>query len=149
MSGEYWQCKTREQLEACFNFLRANFPATGWRVGFKPWKEVRSLSQNAFQHVIYEEISNYLMSRGRKDCTPEWVKKMLKNAYLGWEQENYTDIKTGEITVRDVLRSTSKLDVGESVYYTDQILEWAASIGCDIKIPAKCEYRDYKEAQEL
>lgn len=102
----------------------------------------RSLSQNALQHCIYAELSVYLVSKGRKDCTPKWVKEMLKNKFLGWTQKAFTDVLTGEVVQRDVLRKTSSLDKGEATIYTTQILEWADSIGCQIKIPAQCDYRD-------
>lgn len=145
--SESWRCQTLEQLENCFKFLRVAMPENGWRVEFKPWRDARSLSQNAFQHVIYEDISRYLVSKGRTDCTPEWVKDAVKNKFLGWVDKEFVDITTGQRTMRQVLRATSDLDVGESIHYTDQLLEWASSIGCEIKIPAKCEYRDYKEVQ--
>ena len=118
-----------------------------YRVVVSEWREKRSISQNALQHVIYTEISDYLVSKGRKHCTPAWVKDALKNQFLGWESVEFTDLKTGEITRRDVLRSTKSLDVGESCHYTTQILDWAQSIGCNIKIPAKCEYRDMLNKQ--
>lgn len=113
-----------------------------YRVVVSEWREKRSLSQNALQHVIYTEISEYLVSKGRKHCVPVWVKDALKNQFLGWESVEFTDLNTGEITKREVLRPTKDLDVGESCNYTTQILGWAQSIGCNIKIPAKCEYRD-------
>jgi len=102
----------------------------------------RSLSQNSFQHVIYGEISQYLVSKGRSEWTPDFVKKNLKNKFLGWKQEPFVDIKTGERREIWTLRKTSELDKGESMNYTTQILDWAESIGCSIKIPESCEYRD-------
>tara|TARA_R110002020_G_scaffold173832_1_gene364801 strand:- start:2 stop:442 length:441 start_codon:yes stop_codon:yes gene_type:complete len=107
----------------------------------------RSQSQNAFQHSIYGEISRYLISKGRTDCDADWVKKALKNQFLGWELEEYTNLLTGEITTKEVLKRTSKLGTGEAHYYTEQIIAWASGIGCEIKIPAKCEYRDIQERQ--
>lgn len=107
----------------------------------------RSLSQNALQHSIYGELSRFLIERGRKDCSPEWIKKMLKNKYLGWAQDSFTDVLTGEVTHREVLRSSSSLEVGEATIYTTQILEFADTIGCEIRIPAKCDYRDMMEIQ--
>lgn len=145
--ADYWHVKTVAQLENMNNFLRINFPEKGWRVDAKEWRDARSLSQNAFQHVIYEDISRYLIGRGKTECIAEWVKDAVKNKFLGWVDKIFVDIKTGEKTTRQVLRSTSSLDAGEACYYTDQLLEWASSIGLEIKIPAKCEYRDYKEAQ--
>jgi hypothetical protein len=147
MAAQYWKAQTIDQLEQCFNFLRASFPKAGFRIEWKQWRDTRSLSQNAFQHVIYAEISAYLISRGRTDCNELWVKDMLKNQFLGWEEKEFVNIKTGEITVREVLRSTAGLDTGDAVHYTDQILAWAADIGCQIKIPTMCDYRHYKEVQ--
>lgn len=118
-----------------------------YRVVVSEWREKRSLSQNALQHVIYSDISEYLISKGRKYCTQDWVKSALKNQFLGWTETEFTDLNTGEITKRQVLRSTKDLDVGESCHYTAQILDWAQSIGCNIKIPAKCKYRDMLNKQ--
>jgi hypothetical protein len=145
--SDYWRAQTKEQLENCFRYLREHLPENGWRVEYRPWKDKRSLSQNDFQHAIYADISKYLISKGRDYCTPKWVKEALKNQFLGWEQKEFVDLRTGEVTVREVLRSTADLDTGEAVHYTDQILAWAADIGCDIKIPTVCDYRQYKEAQ--
>ena len=119
-----------------------------WRVTIKGWREKRSLSQNAFQHVIYDDISKYLISKGRKDWCPKFTKKNMKNNFLGWEKTEYTDVKTGEITIREELISTSNLDVGVACDYITKLLDFAQSIGCNIKIPAVCDYRDYLNQQD-
>lgn len=49
-----------------------------YRLQLKPWREKRSLSQNALSHMWYTEISEYLIKSGRTDATPEWVKRNLK-----------------------------------------------------------------------
>ena len=100
----------------------------------------RSLSQNAFQHVCYQEISKFLISNGRKDCNPDWVKEMLKNSFLGWTQESFTDVVTGKVMQRDVLRKTSALDKGEALEYTQNLLDWALNIGLMIKVPEKSDH---------
>lgn len=107
----------------------------------------RSMSQNALQHVIYGEISKYLISKGREDWTPEFVKENLKNKFLGWEEREYIDVETGHKSIMSVLRHTSKLDVGESCDYTTKIIDWAESIGCKIKIPANSVYMEMMEKQ--
>lgn len=107
----------------------------------------RSLSQNALQHCIYAELSRYLIAKGRADCTAKWIKQMLKNKFLGWVSESFTDISTGEKFTKEVLRHTADLDKGEAGHYTTQIIEWAESIGCQIKIPANSEYMKFLEAQ--
>ena len=107
----------------------------------------RSLSQNALQHVMYGEISKYLISKGRQDCNPEWVKMMLKNSFLGWRSETFTDVKTGEKVQRDQLVKTSSLDKGEALEYTQNIINWARDIGLEIKIPENSDYMKHMREQ--
>ncbi|MFK5949872.1 MAG: DUF5777 family beta-barrel protein [Methylococcales bacterium] len=57
------------------------------------------------------------------------------------------DIETGVVSTHKELKKTSDLDVGESCDYTTKVLDWAQSIGCEIKIPVKCDYRNYLEKQ--
>lgn len=116
------------------------------RISIKQWTDKRSLSQNALQHVIYKDISIYLVDNGR-DWSPERVKKALKFKFLGEYIEHITDVTTGQVHERRELRSTAKLDKGDAHHYTTQIIDWAESIGCQIKIPANCEYRELMEAQ--
>ncbi len=118
-----------------------------YRVSVIAWREKRSLSQNALQHVIYAELSKYLVARGRTDWTMPKTKFEMKNNFLGWEQTECTNVRTGEISTREVLISTSGLDVGESCDYTTKLLDFAQSIGCTIKIPVNCEYRDIMNKQ--
>ncbi len=110
----------------------------------------RSLSQNAFQHVIYTEVSKYLVSKGRESWTPEYTKLQLKNKFLGWQEEEYVDVVTGEVTIRETLRHTAGLSKGESFDFTTQIIDWAESIGCPIKIPDDSEYMNlYREQVKM
>ena len=109
----------------------------------------RSLSQNAFQHVCYQEISKYLAAKGRNEWTPEFVKKNLKNKMLGWQTETFVDVKTGERRDIWTLKSSSKLDKGEAMNYITQILDWAESIGCHIRIPEDSEYMKLMQSQNM
>lgn len=118
-----------------------------YRVNVVEWREKRSLSQNAFQHVIYQNVSKYLISKGRTDWNEAKVKRELKNKFLGWELVEFTDVVTGEITTHEQLKETSKLDVGESCHYTTQILDWAESIGCSVNIPENSEYAKLMRSQ--
>ncbi|MCM8847918.1 DNA base-flipping protein YbcN, partial [Escherichia coli] len=89
---------------------RGNFTAIGrqiqpyleegkcFRMVLKPWREKRSLSQNALSHMWYSEISEYLISRGKTFATPAWVKDALKHTYLGYETKDLVDVVTGDIT---------------------------------------------------
>lgn len=110
------------------------------KVDVKVYREGRSLSQNAFQHVMYQEISKYLVKNGRKDWTPDVVKQNLKNKFLGWEDVEFIDVETGEVKVRQVLKGSAKLDKGDAYQYTTQILNWCEEIGLTIKIPVTSEH---------
>tara|TARA_R100000951_G_scaffold98181_1_gene88054 strand:- start:904 stop:1347 length:444 start_codon:yes stop_codon:yes gene_type:complete len=115
-------------------------------VEVKEFRKKRSLSQNAFQHSIYGQISKHLISKGRKDWTPEKTKFELKNHFLGCEDVETTDLITGEVKSMLVVRSSSKLDKGDAYQFTTEILCWAESIGLTIKIPVTCEH--YKQMAE-
>ncbi len=83
---------------------RGNFTAIGrqiqpyledgkcFRMVLKPWRERRSLSQNALSHMWYSEISEYLISKGKTFATPAWVKDALKHTYLGYETKDLVDV---------------------------------------------------------
>ena len=89
---------------------RGNFAAIGqqiqplldagqyFRLQVKPWREKRSLSQNALSHMWYTEISEYLIARGKTFATPEWVKDAMKHTYLGYESKDRVDVVSGEVT---------------------------------------------------
>ncbi|HCR0458369.1 TPA: hypothetical protein OMS79_004830, partial [Enterobacter hormaechei] len=104
---------------------RGNFAAIGqqiqplldagqcFRLQVKPWREKRSLSQNALSHMWYKEISDYLIARGKTFATPEWVKDAMKHTYLGYESKDRVDVVSGEVTTVQSLRHTSELETGE------------------------------------
>ena len=119
-----------------------------YRVTIVQWREKRSNDQNSFQHVIYTEISNYLMSKGRTDWDFDKTKFEMKNNFLGWEVTECTNVHTGEVTTKETLIATSSLDVGEAGHYITKLLDFAQNIGCTVKIPAQCDYRDYLDKQE-
>ena len=117
------------------------------RVDIKIWKNKRSINQNAFQHIIYQEISKYLIAGGAYNWGAERVKFELKNQFLGWEERERVDLITGEASKVSVLRETAKLDKGDSYHYTTEIIDWAQSIGCTIKIPVSSDYYKYTQEQ--
>ncbi|EJH4501920.1 hypothetical protein C5952_17505 [Cronobacter sakazakii] len=119
-----------------------------FRLVLRPWRESRSLSQNALAHMWFSEISQYLISRGKSFATPEWVKDALKHSYLGYEEREMTDVITGEKTTIRSLRHTSDLDTGDMNFFLTRIEAWALSIGCQLTIPADCEYMQLRQRQE-
>ncbi|EIY5055152.1 YbcN family protein [Klebsiella variicola] len=139
---------------------QANFVAIGkrlepllaggasYRLILKTWRETRSLSQNNLSHVWYEQISRYLISRGKAFASPEWVKDALKHTYLGYESREMTDVITGEKITVSSLRHTSDLDTGDMFDYMSKVQAWAAEIGCLVSVPADSEYQQLRERQD-
>ena len=139
---------------------RGNFAAIGQQIQplldagqcfhlqVKPWREKRSLSQNALSHMWYTEISEYLINSGRTDATPEWVKRNLKKTYLGCEEVTYSDFITGEKTTTWEPRHTSDLDTGEMHIFLTKVETWCAQFGLALTIPHGCEYQQLQQKQE-
>jgi hypothetical protein len=138
---------------------RSNFSAIGqqilpmldsgetYRLIIKPWREKRSLNQNALSHMWYSEISDWLIRRGKDFASPEWVKDAMKHTYLGYVEREMVDVVTGETTVIRSLRHTSDLDTGDMHFYLTQVEGWALSLGCKLTVPADSEYMHLKEKQ--
>ncbi|HGV3510261.1 TPA: YbcN family protein [Klebsiella michiganensis] len=119
-----------------------------FRLILKPWREKRSLSQNALSHMWYEEISDYLINSGRTDATPKWVKRNLKKTYLGCEEVTYTDFITGEKTTTWEPRHTADLDAGEMHHFMCQVEGWCAQFGLVLTIPQSSEFQVLRDKQE-
>ena len=138
---------------------RSNFSAIGqqilpmldsgetYRLIIKPWREKRSLNQNALSHMWYSEISDWLIRRGKDFASPEWVKDAMKHTYLGNVEREMVDVVTGETTVIRSLRHTSDLDTGDMHFYLTQVEGWALSLGCKLTVPADSEYMNLKDKQ--
>lgn len=118
-----------------------------YRLIIKPWREKRSLNQNALSHMWYSEISDWLIRRGKDFATPEWVKDAMKHTYLGYVEREMVDVVTGETTVIRSLRHTSDLDTGDMHFYLTQVEGWALNLGCRLTVPADSEYMKLKEKQ--
>lgn len=119
-----------------------------FRLILKPWREKRSLSQNSLLHMWLNEISEYLIWRGKSFATPEWVKDALKHTYLGYEKKERVDVVSGEITTVQSLRHTSDLDTGDMYIFLCKVEAWAMDIGCHLTIPQSCEYQLLRDKQE-
>lgn len=118
-----------------------------YRLIIKPWREKRSLNQNALSHMWYSEISDWLIRRGKDFASPEWVKDAMKHTYLGYVEREMVDVVTGQTTLIRSLRHTSDLDTGDMHFYLTQVEGWALSLGCKLTVPADSEYMNLKEKQ--
>ena len=119
-----------------------------YRLILKPWREKRSLPQNALSHMWYAEISEYLIQSGRTDATPAWVKRNLKKTYLGSVEVTYTDFITGEKETTWEPRHTSDLDTGEMHDFLCKVEAWCAQFGLALTIPYGCEFQQLRDEQE-
>lgn len=116
------------------------------RLIIKPYKQTRSLSQNATAHLWFGEISKYLCDNGAK-YTPEQVKEMLKHTFLGYEVVERIDMTTQEPERVRALRRTSKLDTGEMYIFMQRVEAWASGIGCFVTIPDNSQYMKLKREE--
>lgn len=111
-------------------------------------KKARSLSQNSLSWLWYNEISRWLISKGKYFATAQWVHDAMCHTFLGHEDVMDTDVITGVSTRRSSPRGTSGLDVGEFKLYLDMVYHWALNYGLLLTIPEECEY-DRLRKEEL
>ena len=107
---------------------------SGWRVSIKPWRESRSLSQNALYWKWIGEIIPQWGVTKDKDILHEIFKK-----YFCPEK-----VINEHITIK----STKKLDTGEMHFYLNLIERFCMDRGYTITIPANCEYQQLINKQE-
>ena len=144
MMDEYRITRGNQQLifKKLSEFIQSD---KSYRISIKPWREKRSLNQNALSHMWYSEISDWLIRRGKDFASPEWVKDAMKHTYLGYVEREMVDVVTGETTVIRSLRHTSDLDTGDMHFYLTQVEGWALSLGCKLTVPADSEYMNLKD----
>lgn len=119
------------------------------RLRVEPWREKRTLSQNAMFHAWMRELSRFLIKHGRSNCSPEWCKDAMKFTFLGFEETTFTDVETGAQIVRETLRHTSKLKTGEMFHFMTKVQAWCLDIGCFLKVPVTSEFFELKTKQEV
>jgi hypothetical protein len=140
--SEFWKASTPEQLENCFKHLRDNMPESGWRVEYRPWRDTRSLSQNALAWMWYEEIAKQVSAKtGMGPFDAQDIHDRLLVERYGWRME-----QVGSVEVPRLPR-TSRFDRGEMTAFLQWVEAWAADRGIRLTIPAHSEYARYREAQ--
>tara|TARA_Y100000004_G_C8939468_1_gene423562 strand:- start:1669 stop:2109 length:441 start_codon:yes stop_codon:yes gene_type:complete len=107
-------------------------------INFKPYRNARTLSQNALFHMWCGELSKEFEKRNIASYTPEVIKLYLKKQFLGFE-----DVKVGKEVIKDQLRHTSSLDKGEMVHFMEQCYHWAREQGVLLSVPQESEYAKY------
>jgi hypothetical protein len=142
MSGQYWRAQSAEQLQQCFRFLTENFPAVGWRIEYKPWKDARTLSQNALSWIWYKEIADQISA---KTGLGPFDDQDLHDRLLV-ERYGHEVVLVGTVEVLRVPRS-SKFDKGKMHEFLQWVESWCSERNIRLSMPADSEYQKYKEAQ--
>lgn len=104
-------------------------------ITLKPYRNPRTLSQNAMFHAWCRELSVWVIERD-PSYTPENVKLLLKQKFLGSE-----DIQVGKTTIKNQLIKTSSLDSGEMHHFMNEVYHWAFELGYALPIDPQSEYR--------
>lgn len=118
-----------------------------YRLQLKPWREKRSLSQNALSHMWYTEISEYLIKSGRTDATlggssatskdiPRLRGSHLHRFHHRCQRNHWEP------------RHTSQLDTGEMHIFLCKVEAWCAQFGLALTIPSGCEFQQLRDKQE-
>ena len=71
----------------------------------------------------------------------------MKNTFLGSVEIELANAITGEVTRQYELVATESLDKGEYLHFMNQVFDWCVSIGCNLTVPIKSEYRELIKRQ--
>lgn len=124
-------------------------PRATWEVSIKKWSKKRSLSQNKLSHVWYADISKELVRRGRDECTPPFVKDLMKNSILGTYEREVPDAYGGQPSIVKELVHTSTLPEGEMHFYLCRVQAWALDyLGLLLSADSESEFMNIKKEQE-
>lgn len=117
-------------------------------VTIKPFKDKRSLNQNNLFHEWCNVLSRYLISRGRYDWTFDKTKYNLKATFLGCNEVEQVNMKTGHKSVTYEPKHTSDLSVGDMHFFMDQVYQWCLmELGLALPIPEDSEYKNLRDSQ--
>lgn len=137
------------------------------KVTVEPFKRKRSLPQNALywqwmtECVAWLDAKNYDWSlkldeeimreaQGDEDKAKKlWLHKSHKATFLGWRDVEYTDLTTGEVTMKSELIGTSgpDFDTGRMHFFMNLVYEYWMNLGLLLPIPEESEYQDVMRRQ--
>jgi hypothetical protein len=117
-------------------------PETGWRIDYKPWKDARTLSQQALSWIWYGEIAEQITKKtGMGPFDDQDIHDRLLVERYGQEAA-----MIGSVEVQRVPRS-SKFDKGKMHEFLQWVEVWCDDRNIKLSRPANSEYQRYKEAQ--
>ena len=144
--GVFTIIRSKSDVDYKMKFMRDKFMdwdySTPMAIKFEPYRHARSLSQNALFHKWCRQISARFIQK-HSEYTPELIKIYLKKQFLGLE-----DIKIGKQVIKDQIKHTSQLNVGEMAHFMDKCYHWARDQDILLSVPEESEYRKVKKLQE-
>lgn len=144
--GDHVRINSKRESEDRLPFLLKRIEAWDYSaplvVKLEPYKDPRSLSQNALFHVWCAELSKAFIKKV-PTATKENMKMMMKQRFLG----TY-DIQVGKTVIEGQVKSSSKLTKGEMVHFMDNVYHWARDNGVLLKVPHDSEYARLQNQQE-
>lgn len=141
MQGVFYLVRHRNEIDIAIKSFRKVMEDWDYSkpLAWKPeiYSPSRSLSQNALMHIWFSEMANHFSPK--IDVDEEGIKYLMKNMFLGTE-----DIKVGNTTIPNQVRSTSKLDKGEMMEFLNNIYAWAIDHGVKLSNPQNSEWMKNK-----
>jgi len=143
MNGVFWMIRSAKDIDTVLKFFRKSLEEwdfsrpVAWKL--EPYSSLRSLSQNALFHMWCGEMANHFSSK--LDITPEQVKMLMKNEFLGTE-----DVIINNTVIENQLRSTSSLSKGEMHQFMEQVFHWGLDHGVQLTNPKNSEFARARNA---
>lgn len=105
-------------------------------------KAPRSIPQNDTFHMWCAEFAKAQTAKG-KTLDRETAKLWFKHKFLGYE-----DVSMGTMKIKDQLRSTADLSMGEYYWFMEQVWEYAAQeFEIFLTIPNESQFKKNREKQ--
>lgn len=137
MEGQYWLIKSSREIDRVISHLKQWCEewdySTPLTIQPKPYKNPRSLTQNALMHKWFNDMAAHFSKK--VETSAEQMKALMKLKFLGTE-----DIVINHTVIPGQLKHTSKLDKGEMMRFMDDIYDWALDHGVKLTIPEDSEY---------
>lgn len=104
-----------------------------YRLIIKPWKEKRSLSQNALMWLWNGDVATAVNLHSSSKLNEEDLHEFLKDMFCPAKPVTV-------LGVTKMVKSTKLLDTEEMTFYLRRIEVWCIERGIKLRIPANSEY---------
>lgn len=148
MVRDYVRIDSKEEIKPKLDYLGNrlgsfwNFDQHALVVNYEPYVDPRTRSQNSLYWQWLGEMATYF-SEGMQQFDKDDMHDLMRHKFLGYE-----DRTLGNTTIRDQLRSTTRLKKLEMSEYMHQIEVWAMEHDCRLTVPHQNEYMKYREAAQ-